>query len=182
MLNKGLLSVDRSKLGDDRFTPFYAVKPIMKYIPKDKKIWMPFDQFWSAYYRLFTENGYDVVISSIETGQDFFNYEPNEDYDIIVSNPPFSEKDKVLKRLYELNKPFAMLLPLSTLQGDKRSQLFYNNNIQLLCFDKRICFHDKNNLNKTIKGIPFATGYFCKDILPNNLIVEELIRDEEPLM
>ena len=182
MLNKGLLAVDRTKLGDDRFTPFYAVEPIMKYIPKNKRIWMPFDQFWSAYYRLFSEQGYDVIISSIEDGHDFFTYEPTENYDIIISNPPFSQKDRVLKRLYELDKPFAMLLPLSTLQGDKRSFLFYDNNIQLLCFDKHICFHDKNHLSETIKGIPFATGYFCKDILPRDLIVEELNKYNKPLI
>ena len=72
---------------------------LLKYIEKDKVIWCPFDEEWSAYYQMFTENGYKVIRSSLAEGQDFFTYEPDEHYDIIISNPPFSKKDKVLKLL-----------------------------------------------------------------------------------
>lgn len=60
-----------------------------------------------------------MIHSHIDEGKDFFSYEPDEPYDYIISNPPFSCKDEVLKRLYELNHPYAMLLPLPTLQGQK---------------------------------------------------------------
>ena len=56
-----------------------------------------------------------LPISHIGTGQDFLQYEPQEDYDYIISNPPFSKKDAILKRLYELKKPFAILMPLNVL-------------------------------------------------------------------
>ena len=45
------------------------------------------------------ELGYKVARSSLQEGQDFFEFEPDE-WDIIVSNPPFSLKDKVLEILY----------------------------------------------------------------------------------
>ena len=32
-----------------------------KYIPKDKKIWCPFDEEWSAFYQKLTEEGFNVV-------------------------------------------------------------------------------------------------------------------------
>ena len=67
--------------------PLYAVDPILKYIPKDKIIWCPFDEEWSAFYRRLKEEGYNVVRSSLKDGQDFFTYEPNK-WDMIVSNPP----------------------------------------------------------------------------------------------
>lgn len=124
--------------------------------------------------------GYEVVRSHIDDGQDFFSYEP-EEYDVIVSNPPFSIKDKILKRLYELNKPFAILLPLNSLQGKSRYK-FFKNGIQLLSFDQRVGYHNQNNMDTPVEGSPFATAYFCRDVLPRDLIVEELRKYEKPLI
>ena len=121
--------------------------------------------------------GYNVVHSHIFEGKDFFSYEPTQ-YDIIVSNPPFSVKDKILKRLYELNKPFAILLPLNSLQGNTRYK-YFKQGIQLLSFDKRIGFYTPEHMNSPVEGTPFASAYFCKDILPKDLIIEELIKGEE---
>nr|DAX89622.1 MAG TPA: adenine-specific methyltransferase [Caudoviricetes sp.] len=160
--------------------PLYAVDPILKYIPKDKIIWCPFDEEWSAFYRRLKEEGYNVVRSSLKDGQDFFTYEPNK-WDMIVSNPPFSSKDKVLERLYSFKKPFAILLPLNSLQGKTRFK-FFTQGIQLLSFDSRISFHKPDSMDIVIKGSPFATAYFCKDLLPRDLIVEELKFYEKSLV
>ena len=160
--------------------PLYAVDPILKYIPKDKIIWCPFDEEWSAFYRRLKEEGYNVVRSSLKDGQDFFTYEPNK-WDMIVSNPPFSSKDKVLERLYSFKKPFAILLPLNSLQGKTRFK-FFTQGIQLLSFDSRISFHKPDSMDIVIKGSPFATAYFCKDLLQRDLIVEELKFYEKSLV
>ena len=180
-LNKGYLTCNRTVSGDSVFTPFYCVEPLLKYIPKDKTIWMPFDEEWSAFYQLFTENGYKVIRSSLEEGQDFFEYQPKEDYDIIISNPPFSKKNQVLERLDKLGKPFAVLLPLNSLQGQRRYKVF-KNGIQLLAFDKRVNYHTNFNFQTYTKGNPFASGYFCRDILPKDLIIEELKEYDRPLI
>ena len=92
---------------------------------------------------------------------------------MIISNPPFTQKDAVLKRLYELGKPFAILLPLNSLQGVSRYK-YFKQGIQILTFDKRIGFHNPENMKEYKKGSSFATAYFCKDVLPKDLIVEEL--------
>lgn len=120
-LNIGYLS--SNKTDNELYTPFYAVDPIIKYLPKDKVIWCPFDEKWSAFYVHLRELGYRVIRSSLSDGQDFFKYEP-ERWDLIVSNPPFSVKDKVLERLYSFQKPFAVLLPLNSLQGKSRYKYF----------------------------------------------------------
>lgn len=127
----------------------------------------------------FYQGGYCVTRSHIKEGKDFFTYEP-ENYDIIISNPPFSIKDRILKRLYDLNKPFAMLLPLNSLQGKNRYYLF-KHGVQILCFDKRIGYHNLNNMHSPIEGSPFATAYFCKDVLPNDLIIEKINKYDKPL-
>lgn len=110
-LNIGYLTSDKEN--SELYTPAYAVDPIIKYLPKDKIIWCPFSEEWSMFYRRLKEEGFKVIRSSLVEGQNFFEYEP-EYFDLIVDNPPFSVKDKVLERLYSFNKPFAILLPLNS--------------------------------------------------------------------
>lgn len=180
MINIGYLTCGRDSNSDNVYTPYYAVEPIVKYIPKTFVIWCPFDLEWSAYVQTFKANGYKVIYSHIAMGQDFFDYYPEQYFDCIISNPPFSIKDKILKRLYEIGKPFAMLLPLNCLQGQSRYKCF-KNGIQLLAFDKRIDYHTNENFLTYTKGNHFSSVYFCKDILPKDLILEELIKYEKPL-
>ena len=176
-LNTGYLT--SNKENNELYTPYYAVEPILKYLPKNKVIWCPFDDEWSAYYQLLKQNRFNVIRSSLEEGQDFFAYEP-EEWDLIVSNPPFGLKDKVIERLYKLNKPFAILLPLNSLQGISRFR-YFKTGIQILSFDKRISFHNPNSMDRYIKGTPFASAYFCRDILPKDLILEKLVESERAL-
>ena len=56
-LNTGYLKAARTEEGNEQYTPFYAVDPITKYIPKTKKIWCPFDCEWSAYFQTFKRGG-----------------------------------------------------------------------------------------------------------------------------
>ena len=168
-INTGYLTANKTKTGDEQLTPRYAVEPILKYLDKHKTVWCPFDKEDSEYVKVLKENGFNVINTHIDFEQDFLNYEPAELYDIIISNPPFSIKDKVLKRLNELNKPYAMLLPLPTLQGQSRFEDI--KNCQALIFDKRIKFLQ----NGVVGNAPaFASIYICKNLLPNDLIFEEL--------
>jgi len=111
-LNVGYLTSDKED--NELYTPYYAVDHIVKYLPKDKTIWLPFDEEWSSFNKRLTELGYKVVRSSLAEGQDFFEYEPKH-WDLIVSNPPFSIKDKVLERLYHL-RFFYRLIPYKVKQ------------------------------------------------------------------
>lgn len=172
-LNIGYLTSNRTASGDEVYTPFYAVEPLLEFIPKDKTIWCPFDEEWSAFYQLFAENEYRVIRSSITEGQDFFTYEPQEHWDILISNPPFSKKDEVLKRAFSFKKPFALLLPVNSIQGKKRFDIF-NNQVQILAFDARVDYHTNNNMREYTKGNHFGSAYFCRDILPTKLEMRKL--------
>ncbi len=100
---------------------------------------------------------------------------------MIVSNPPFSIKDDILRRLWELDKPYAVLFPLNDIQGKKRFE-YLKDDIQLLAFDQRIGFHRMDSMDKAIEGNCFASAYFCKHVLPRDLILEHLEKYERPLM
>lgn len=172
--NKGYLTAKSTKESDEYYTPAYAVEPLLKYLPKEKTIWCPFDKEESQFVKVLAASGYKVIHSHIDEEKDFFSYEPDEPYDYIISNPPFSCKDEVLKRLYELNKPYAMLLPLPTLQGQKRFP--YIKDCEALIFDKRVQYFKDIGQTEVSKGASFGSIYICKDFLPNDLIFEELNR------
>ena len=175
-INKGYLTAKTDKKSDEVYTPTYAVKPLVKYIklfnPK-AVIWCPFDMPNSEYVKVFKKEGFKVIHSHIDENKNFFFYEPEEDYDVIISNPPFSQKDDILKRLYELNKPYAMLLPIPSLQGQGRFP-YMKDGLQFLGFDKRINYYMNQDLTQVQKGVSFGSCYLCKKFLPKDLILEEI--------
>lgn len=173
MANTGYLQAKTDKASDEYYTPAYAVKPIIKYVGNTSKtIWCPFDTQDSEYVKLLREAGHTVIATNIDEGKNFFFYKPEERYDCIISNPPFSCKDAILARLAEIGKPYAILLPLPSLQGQKR----FDNLVgaQALVFDKRIDFYTDPAHTCVAKGISFATIYVCKNFLPKDLIFERL--------
>lgn len=177
-LNKGYLTAKTDKASDEVYTPAYAVKPLLKYLNAHFHpmhhitIWCPFDKEDSEYVKLFRAEGYNVIATHIDDGQNFFYYEPEKHYDFIISNPPFSCKDDVIKRLYELNKPYAILLPIPALQGQKRFP--YMKDCEALIFDKRINYYTDIEKKQVQKGVSFGSFYLCRNFLPNDLIFEEL--------
>tara|TARA_R110000868_G_scaffold192429_1_gene436885 strand:- start:12 stop:500 length:489 start_codon:yes stop_codon:yes gene_type:complete len=92
---------------DEYMTPKSAWEQIKKYIPTNKVIWECFygDGKSGEYLR---EMGFEVIHEEV----DFFTENEGE---IIVSNPPYSCKVKVFERLKALDKPFILLVPVSTI-------------------------------------------------------------------
>ena len=151
---------------DEYYTPSILVKPILKYLKPNSTIWCPFDTENSEFVLLLKQGGHKVIYSHIWNGQDFFEYEPHEPYDYIISNPPFTKKLDVFKRLFELNKPFAMVCGLPILNYQEVGEFFVGKKLQLLIVDKKVSF-DGNTAS-------FNNSYFCYNILPNDLMFEHL--------
>ena len=172
MINKGYLTAKTDKPSDEYYTPRPAVLPIIKYINPLATVWCPFDTEESQYVQCFRERGIKTIATHIDSGQNFFFYEPVEKYDLIVSNPPFSCKDAILHRLTELGKPYAMLLPLPTLQGQGRFDDLKNSEAPI--FDKRINYYQDIQQTVMAKGVAFASIYICHGVLPEKLIFERL--------
>jgi hypothetical protein len=161
-----ILNIRNFSKNDERYTPRYAVLPILKYLPKGKIIWCPFDTANSEFVLALHESGFEVKYSHIHTGQDFFKYEPPV-WDIIVSNPPFSSKTQIFERCLNFDKPFALLTSNLWFNYSALYRLFKDRELQTLMFDKRIQFDGMN-------GVPFPSSYFCRNLLPGQIIFEEL--------
>lgn len=182
-LNIGYLTAGRTSLSDEVLTPRYAVEPIVKYLRRKefRTILCPFDKQDSWFVRVLVKNGFKVVFSHLQDGKDFFSYTKEElrEIDCIVSNPPYSIKTQVLRRLYELGVPFMMLLPQNCLQSKERTALFIQYGLEYLGFDSRICFYSNNDLTHIKTGNSFASGYFCWNVLPEKLVFEKIVLIQE---
>lgn len=171
MAKRAMISYIKNEKYDEFYTPEYAVRPLLKYLPKDKIIWECTDFGKSNITKILKENGYKVV-STNKKEIDFLNDNVDFDFDIIITNPPYSLKDDFLKRCYEYGKPFCLLLPITSLEGIKRGKLFRENGIELMVLDKRCNFINSNDKNNW-----FNTSWFCYKVLPRELIFEELIKE-----
>ena len=155
---------------DECYTPDYGVEPILKYIPKDATVWCPFDKKESQFVIQISKQN-KVIRSHLESGQDFFDYEPDE-WDMIVSNPPFTDKRKFFERALSFNKPFALIMTNTWLNDSAPKQLFKDKDLQLLMFDKRMKFISPDGRNND--KITFSSSYYCWNFLPKQIIMEEL--------
>ena len=115
-------------------TPKYAWENIKQYIPQDKVIWEAFYGDGDSGNYL-TELGFNVIHEPI----DFFD---NDLGDIIISNPPFSKSKAIMDRLYDLDKPFILILPCSKLCNSYLRR-WKDKGLQIIIPRKRIHFTKK---------------------------------------
>ena len=122
-------------------------------------IWLPFDTVESAYYKILKEESFEIVRSHLNDGKDFFSWQP-EQFDIAVSNIPFSLKVDIFKRMiFELKKPFVFLMNMMSINYQVVGELFQSVNpkIQFIIPDKKVSF-DGNTSS-------FCSGYVCYDFI-----------------
>ena len=155
---------------DECYTPDYGVKPILKYIPEGAIVWCPFDTEESEFVKQISKQN-KVEYSHISTGQDFFEYEP-DDWDIMLSNPPFTNKRKYFERALSFDKPFALIMTNTWLNDAAPKQIFKDKDLQLLMFDKRMKFNSPDG--RSNDKITFSSSYYCWNFLPKQIIMEEL--------
>ena len=159
---------------DEFYTPVYAIEPIKKYISPNSVIWCPFDINDSNYVKEFTKEGHKVINSHINYGINFLNTEvPSCDY--IISNPPYSLKAEVFERLFQIDKPFAMLVGIVGLfESQKRFEMFANNDFEIMYMNKRVSYFRSYEDRKPDLNPPFSSVYLCSKMLPNRIIFEEI--------
>lgn len=158
------MSYKSSSGHDDYTTPKYVWEQIKQFIPDDSIIWE------SAYCdgtsgSHFEELGFNVI----HENKDYFNWEP-DNYTIQITNPPYSIKQKWIKRALELGKPWILLMSENVL-GTKYLKELTNEQIQIILPKRRI------NFNKIIDGIhvknnscSFNCYYYCYGLkLPKDI-------------
>lgn len=152
---------------NDFITPKSAWEDIIKYIPKDKEISMPFFCEGSCANDM-KALGFNVI----HEDEDFFKHNRG---DIVVDNPPFETKKLIIETLVERNKPFILILPVSTICYKYAKIL--GDDMQLLIPKKRIKFihYDKITQTKKADYEKYSASFDClyvawKMNLPKDII------------
>lgn len=117
-----------------------------------------------------------MIYSHIDNGQDFYTYEPTEHWDIIVSNPPFTNKRKIFERALSFGKPFALIMSNTWLNDSAPKKLFKDKQLQLLMFEERMKFRNNGVIQNKIT---FSSSYFCYNLLPSDIIMDKLALTED---
>lgn len=161
------LKIQSNGRPDNFQTPKEAIDILIPYLKKDWRIW---ECAWGKgnLFRFLKEEGFDVIGSDKE--QDFLTSEIV--CDCIITNPPYSIKDEFLERAYYLKKPFALLMPLTALEGKRRGSMYKEHGIQLIIPNKRINFETPSGKGS---GSWFQTAWFCYGLnLPKDIMFVKL--------
>ena len=159
-------------INNEVYTPEEAILPLLPYL---KKEWV----IWDCAYgsgRLaehLRKYGFKVEGNSRIDFLKRIDYEAHLGFafDVIITNPPYSFKDKFLEKAFKSGKPFAFLLPTKSLGEQKRNELFRKYGIQLIIPNKRINFE----IPSKKKSPWFHVAWFCYRFnLPKDLMFVKL--------
>ncbi len=152
----------------EKFIDFIGLEPNIIFNsllpPYQRTIWCPFDKEDSAFVQVLKEKGFNVIHSHIDEGKDFYEYEPTEHYDYIISNPPFQHKDKTMQRLIELKKPFALIFGIQCFSsGTFIATLNQLDHLQFVLVPNRMKFH-KGVEDTKLPAPSFHSMWICNGI------------------
>lgn len=154
----GFMAIESLK-GDEYFTLDETAEQIAQHIVKPMTVWCPFNDKGNAFDRVLPKHGHKVVC----TDTDFFTTDPPEGIQAVISNPPFSRKRDVLKRLDELNLKFAIILPFVWLNDG----IPFDYAHQVMFFRKRVYFSiGGGQLNRPKQNcVVVSNGLFAHDFI-----------------
>jgi len=172
MVNSKKLKIQMNGRSDEFFTPKYALKPLLPFLKKEWTIWECAYGSGALVTHL-KEEGFKVIGKD---NIDFFDVVVMNNSDIMITNPPYSKKDEFLEHAYQFGKPFAFLMPLTTLEGIKRGALFKKYGLQLIIPNRRINFITPSGKGS---GAWFQVAWFTWGLnLPKDIMFVELNRGE----
>ncbi len=146
--------IERSRRGpyDELNTPPEALTPLLRHLPLPWVIWEAAPGPGNL-ARALEDCGWKV---SFDQEADFLTSTPfGMWWDCIVTNPPFSKKIEFLTRCEELEMPWALLLPVTTL-GVRKCQPHLEG-AEIIFLPRRIDFTGK-------KAPWFAVAWFTKGL------------------
>lgn len=108
--------------------------------PKPQSVILcPFDSDKSLFVQTLKEHGHTVLHGM----SNFLEVDYHCDY--IITNPPFSIKDKVIERVYELGVKAVLILPIDAMGGVKRHSMYKEHGFPLVYMPaRRISYYDES--------------------------------------
>ena len=146
---------------DDWETPIKVLEDIEVFLEKGKTIYDPF--YCDGYVKTQWK---DLGFNCINNKVDAF-IKVDFDFDYIITNPPFSQKKKVMELCLSYDKPFMILLPISAM-GAKWIKPYFDK-LQFIIPNGRYSFYKKD---KKTAGAWDDTAFFCYKMNLSQLIIK----------
>jgi hypothetical protein len=128
----------------------------------------PFDSDKSLFVKTLTGMGHEVIYGI----QDFIDG-PMRQCDYIITNPPFSIKDKVIKKVYEYAVKTVLILPIDALGGVKRHSLYKTHGYPSVYVpSRRIAYYDGGG--RLRKGSSFHSVIMSFNVTHTGIVWERL--------
>ena len=151
---------------DEMYTPAYALDPLIPFLPKSR-----WENIGLCVCEPYPGPSRHMVNALKERG--FCVVEHPHEAEMIITNPPYSKKDEILQECYDYGIPFALLLPLTALEGKKRGAMYREHGIQLIIPNRRVNFITPNGG----KSAWFQVAWFTWGLnLPKDLNFVEMER------
>ena len=153
---------------DEYYTPKYIWEDILIYLDPTK---VYLDPFFGDGRNI--QNLNELGLNCIGYDLDYFDALDDLDYDIILTNSPFSKNilTEFLYNLSAINKPFIIILPVTKIFSKYFKTSFRNyKDIQIIIPNNRMKFTSPTSSNN--KSNPsFVCCYICyKMVLPSDII------------
>jgi hypothetical protein len=157
---------------DECYTTYNEAEKLVKFIEehhlvsKTDIVWLPFDNDFSNIYKALTNHGFNIVMTNLENGQDFFIYQP-EKWDIIITNPPFSGRTNLMNRLISFEKPFIILQATQFFNNQFAVNYLcqYSNDFKFILPRSRMSFliykQEENIVRNDRNGASFYSFWLC---------------------
>lgn len=154
-----LINKLRSGRSDNFQTPDWPLEVLSRRldVPTKYKMWDPCCGKGNV-VSFFNKKGHYAFGTDLEMGVDFLSVQKGEiDFDFIVTNPPYSLKSKFVQKCYDLGKPFALLMPLTALEGIERQSCYKEKGLSLLCLPRRVNYYTPSGSGS---GAHFASAWY----------------------
>tara|TARA_R110000824_G_scaffold141620_3_gene308351 strand:- start:467 stop:979 length:513 start_codon:yes stop_codon:yes gene_type:complete len=148
---------------DDYETTEKILKDLIPYLEPNKIIYDPF--FCEGFIK---EEWNKLSYICINNKVDAFE-KVDFDFDYLITNPPFSCKQKVLDLCLSYDKPFMVLLPIDTL-GSKWIKPYFDK-LQFIIPNGRYNFYKKSQKDKKSSSW-FDTMWICYKINLNQKVIK----------
>jgi hypothetical protein len=163
--------INKSK-SNEYYTPKVAWTDIEHLLDKTKIYHEPFNNIHQPLSQQSRKDLANLGFFLLDTPP--FNPDTNENsflddkstYDILIGNPPFIIKKKIMDYLYKIDKPFILIMPSQSLTFNYMKK--FKEHLQIVVPKKRFHFHYYLDVKSPAY---FDTYYFCYKInLPQNMI------------
>ena len=159
---------------NEYYTPSAALA-YLDFLPDRLRVWEPCASEFDVLARRMRAKWphWNVTATDISRGQDFLTWDPDFEFDMIITNPPYKNKMAFVKRALSFGKPVILLIPTMVLESGpfKRASQPHSLSIvlpyhKLHYIPKRLYLQDPDRDKWPLKDTEsmLHTSWFCWDV------------------